>query len=198
MTSGERRGRKTGSRRNRLRTFVNTTGRRQSSSMRDDDPNVLPPSAARSRIMASVRQKGTAPELRVRAALTRLGLRYRLNVRGLPGSPDVANVARRFVVLINGCYWHRHRGCSKATTPTRNRAFWVDKFEANQARDARTLVALKRLGFSVCIVWECETRNEGALLKLLTKRLRSVLANLSSEEPEFSGGQRTTQPPPDY
>lgn len=111
---------------------------------------------ATSERMAGVRQQGTAPELAVRRSLSALGLRFRTENRDLPGSPDVANRKRKWAVFVHGCYWHRHEGCSKATTPKRNREFWVVKFEANVARDARARSELKKLGYDVLTLWECE------------------------------------------
>src|SRR5690348_570731 len=108
--------------------------------------------------MAEIRQAGTAPELAVRESLSRLGLRYRLNVRSLPGRPDIANLTKRFAVFVHGCFWHRHEGCRRTTTPTSNREFWEAKFTANRQRDQRAIEALEQLGFRVCVVWECETK----------------------------------------
>lgn len=125
----------------------------------------------RSRRMAEIRQAGTAPELAVRASLSRLGFRYRLNVRSLPGRPDIANLTQRFAVFVHGCFWHRHEGCRRTTTPTRNREFWEAKFMANRQRDRRTLEALKQLGFRVCVVWECETKET----EVLDRKLRECL-----------------------
>lgn len=109
--------------------------------------------------MAGIRQSGTAAELAVRAAATALGLRYRVRNGDLPGRPDLANRSRRWAVFVHGCFWHRHEGCSRTTTPARNRAFWVAKFEANIARDARAMAALSALGWAVVVVWECEAEN---------------------------------------
>jgi DNA mismatch endonuclease, patch repair protein len=128
----------------------------------------------RRRIMAAVPQAGTTPELLVRQVLSRLGLRYRLNVQGLPGRPDIANRRRLLAVFVHGCFWHRHEGCQLATTPKRNRQFWTKKFAANCVRDARNSAALRRRGYSVVVVWECETRK---LLKL-ESRLRRLVQEL--------------------
>jgi DNA mismatch endonuclease (patch repair protein) len=114
---------------------------------------------ATSERMAGIRQKDTAPELAVRRVLVAHGLRFRTHNRDLPGSPDVANRKRKWAVFVHGCYWHRHAGCSKATTPKRNREFWISKFEANVARDARARAELQALGFDVLVVWECEVRS---------------------------------------
>ena len=121
--------------------------------------------------MSRVRQAGTSPELDVRRTLRELGVRYRLNARTLPGSPDIANRARRLAIFVHGCFWHRHEGCARTTTPTRNRDFWLEKFAANEARDARNTAALRKLGYRVIVVWECETRDA----ELLRNRLKGAL-----------------------
>lgn len=126
---------------------------------------------ATSERMGRVRQKGTKPEQAVRTILTMLGLRYRLDNRDLPGSPDIANRSRGWVVFVHGCYWHRHKGCRLATTPTRNRDFWVAKFEANVKRDARVRRQLQALGYRVVTVWECQTRDADKVALRLTRLL---------------------------
>lgn len=121
--------------------------------------------------MGRVRQRGSAAELAVAALLRRLGAAYRKNVRRLPGSPDFANRKRRWAVFVNGCFWHRHTGCARATTPKANREFWLEKFAANRARDARAVRQLRRMGFRVLIVWECQVPTaEGRLSKILEPR----------------------------
>ena len=127
------------------------------------------PSAVRSQLMARVRQKGTAAELAVGAVLRRLGQCYRLNVRALPGSPDFANRSRKWAFFVHGCFWHRHPGCRRATMPKTNRQFWRSKFEANQKRDRRAIRLLKRIGFRVVTVWECETDRPDAVERKLSK-----------------------------
>jgi DNA mismatch endonuclease (patch repair protein) len=107
--------------------------------------------------MAGVRRRDTSPETRLRQHLHALGLRYRLENRDLSGSPDVANRSRRWAIFVHGCFWHRHAGCRRTTTPKRNRDFWRAKFERNQARDARVQRELRALGYRVLVVWECET-----------------------------------------
>jgi len=108
--------------------------------------------------LSRVRQRNTAPEVAVRQVLHRLGLRFRVKNTDLPGSPDIANRAARWAVFVHGCFWHHHEGCSRATVPKRNRAFWVEKFRANRARDERACRELRAMGFIVLVVWECESR----------------------------------------
>jgi len=113
----------------------------------------------RSRMMAGIRGKDTRPELMVRRALHARGFRYRLNVRSLPGTPDLVFPKRRAVVFIHGCYWHRHEGCRYATTPATNTEFWTSKFAANVARDARNVRDLRVAGWRVGIIWECALKD---------------------------------------
>jgi DNA mismatch endonuclease, patch repair protein len=112
----------------------------------------------RSEIMAAVRQRDTTPELRVRSTLHRAGYRFRLHRRDLPGSPDVVLPKHRLVVFVHGCFWHRHPGCKKATTPKANAEFWAAKFRRNVERDAEAVAGLEVLGWRVLTIWECETR----------------------------------------
>src|ERR1700674_5066845 len=118
-----------------------------------------PSDPRRSALMARVRQRGTAAELVVASALRSLGASYRLNVRTLPGSPDFANRTRRWAVFVHGCFWHRHAGCVRATVPKTNKKFWQTKFAANRVRDRRAIRMLRRSGYRVIVVWECEVEN---------------------------------------
>jgi DNA mismatch endonuclease (patch repair protein) len=114
-------------------------------------------------MMKRVRQKGTPAEKTVAEICRSLGLGYRLNVRSLPGSPDLANKTRRWAIFVNGCFWHHHTGCKLATIPTRNAAFWGQKFAANRKRDAAKIRQLRRAGFKTIVVWQCQTRDRRAL-----------------------------------
>jgi DNA mismatch endonuclease, patch repair protein len=119
--------------------------------------------------LGRVRQKDTKPEQVVRSILSELGARYRVRNRDLPGSPDIANRARRWAIFVHGCFWHRHLGCVRTTTPKRNREFWLSKFAANEARDARCAEELRAAGFRVLIVWECESETERSLATTLRR-----------------------------
>ena len=110
----------------------------------------------RSERMSRIRGKDTQPELALRKALHRLGLRYRLHGAGLPGRPDLVFPRYKTVVFVHGCFWHRHLGCSIATTPKSNTPFWLEKFEKNVARDVRVTKQLAEQGWAVFVVWECE------------------------------------------
>lgn len=111
--------------------------------------------AERSERMSRIRGKHTRPEVTLRKALHRLGMRYRLHSAGLPGKPDIVFPRYKAIVFVHGCFWHRHPGCSIATTPKSNTDFWLDKFQKNIARDTKVAQALELLGWRVFVVWEC-------------------------------------------
>jgi|GEM_PF-1697472 len=122
--------------------------------------------------MASVRRKGTEPEIVVRRAISYLGYRYTLHNKDLPGSPDLANRSHKWAVFVHGCYWHHHDGCFRATTPKSNTKFWLAKFEANKRRDVEALDALNRMGYAVATIWECECRSPELTRVALRRFLR--------------------------
>jgi DNA mismatch endonuclease (patch repair protein) len=126
----------------------------------------LTTSVERSLLMASVRQKGSAPELAVRAILRREGHTFKTNGKGLPGSPDIYAPWAKLAVFIHGCFWHRHRGCRACTTPKDHRDFWLEKFRQNVARDKRKVRQLRRLGYRVLTVWECQVKSLSKLARL--------------------------------
>ncbi|MGJ7531064.1 very short patch repair endonuclease [Variovorax sp. GB1P17] len=113
------------------------------------------PTPQRSRMMASIRGKNTRPELLLRSAMFAAGFRYRLHVRGLPGSPDLVFPKYRAVLFVHGCFWHRHDNCRYTTSPKSNEDFWRVKFEGNVSRDARNVAQLMEQGWRVATVWEC-------------------------------------------
>jgi DNA mismatch endonuclease, patch repair protein len=125
----------------------------------------------RSRMMSGIRGKNTLPELLVRSYLHRAGLRFRLHPRHLPGKPDLVLARHEAVVEVRGCFWHRHKGCRFATTPSSNRAFWERKFEENTSRDQMNSKQLLDMGWRVFTVWECEAR-EPRRLAVLVRRIR--------------------------
>lgn len=121
----------------------------------------------RSALMARVKGKNTKPEMIVRRLLFAMGLRYRVHRKDLPGSPDIVFPGRRKVIFVHGCFWHRHAGCRLASTPKTRVDFWQAKFDANLARDSSNIDALESLGWSVLVVWQCETRDLGTLSEKL-------------------------------
>jgi DNA mismatch endonuclease (patch repair protein) len=114
-------------------------------------------------MMARVRSKDTKPEMMVRRACWKHGLRYRLHDRTLPGHPDLVFRSRRLVVFVHGCFWHAHQGCARHTLPKTRPEWWAAKIARNQQRDAKVLAALASMGWETIVVWECEV---GDALKL--------------------------------
>ncbi len=127
--------------------------------------------AARTALMKRVRRTRTSAENRVAKALAAIGLRYRRNVRSLPGSPDFANKRARWAIFVNGCFWHHHTNCRLAGLPQRNSEFWRQKLADNRRRDAAKVKLLRAAGLRVRIVWDCQTRDSDALVL----RLRRVI-----------------------
>lgn len=125
----------------------------------------------RSERMSRVRGKNTKPELLVRRLVHGMGYRYRLHRRDLPGTPDLVFPGRGKVIFINGCFWHRHMDCVLARLPKSRNEFWQPKLTANAERDTRNIRALKRLGWGVLTIWECQL---GDVTKL-ANRIRRFL-----------------------
>lgn len=109
----------------------------------------------RSEVMSKVRSKDTRPELLVRRFLHARGFRFRLHRADLPGKPDLVFPSLGVVIFVNGCFWHGHEGCRRATIPATRTAFWTSKIASTKVRDAKALAALEAAGWTVRIVWEC-------------------------------------------
>ena len=126
----------------------------------------------RSWVMSRIRGRDTAIEVRLRSALHRLGFRFRKNVRGLPGTPDIVLPKYRTVVFVHGCFWHRHPNCKRATMPKSRVAFWRKKFERNSVNDRQHLRDLRKAGWRVVTVWECQIlKNLDTVAERIRKRL---------------------------
>jgi DNA mismatch endonuclease, patch repair protein len=125
--------------------------------------------AERSAIMAAVRTRDTAPELRVKKLLRSMRVRYSSTARRLPGKPDILLKDSRAVIFVNGCFWHGHPGCHRGALPASNVEFWARKISANRARDKRQERALRRMGYGVMHVWECELANEAKLARRILR-----------------------------
>lgn len=121
--------------------------------------------------MSRIKGAHTGPERLVRSLLHRMGYRFRLHRKDLPGRPDIVLPRYRAVVLVHGCYWHRHADCRLAYNPKSNRGFWETKFAENVSRDSRQYEELVALGWRVMIVWECETRDRDVLAAQLRRNL---------------------------
>lgn len=113
--------------------------------------------------MSRIREKNTKPEILVRSFLHRAGFRFRLHDRSLPGKPDIVLKKYKSVIFVNGCFWHRHEGCPKATTPKTRLEFWEAKFRGTVERDREQKDALEELGWRVICIWECELERSADL-----------------------------------
>jgi len=133
--------------------------------------------AKRSEIMSRVRNKRTSPEDSVAALLRQLGIRYRRNVRTLPGQPDFSIRSRDTVIFVNGCFWHGHLNCKRAKLPATNVEFWKNKIATNQRRDRRVRRQLRQRGWHVITIWQCRLRS----LEQVTRRLERLLQNTSED-----------------
>lgn len=122
----------------------------------------------RSQIMSAVRNADTKPEKTVRRILHRMGCRFRLHAKELPGKPDIVFRPKRKVIFVNGCFWHGHKGCSRSTLPDTNKEFWENKIGGNTNRDLINLKSLSNSGWKVLVIWECELKDFAQLeIKLL-------------------------------
>lgn len=128
----------------------------------------------RSARMALIRSKDTKPEMIVRCSLHRLGYRFRLHRRSLPGVPDLTFPSRRKVIFVHGCFWHAHEGCSIANMPKSRRDYWAEKFRRNKERDLSNIQLLRQDGWKVLTLWECETKAPERLARKLTHFLGPV------------------------
>ncbi len=125
--------------------------------------------AKRSEIMSKVRSTNTQPELLVRKFLFSEGLRFRLHQKNLPGKPDIVLKKYRAIVLVNGCFWHGHANCKRGKSPKSKQDFWIPKIEQNRKRDRLNVLKLKKQGWRVFIIWECQ---------LVASKRNSILSRL--------------------
>ncbi len=121
--------------------------------------------------MSRVRSRDTVPERTVRCIVTALGYRYRLNVKALPGHPDLVFRNRKKVIFVHGCFWHRHKGCALARLPKSRTDFGTSKFEQNRVRDLRNVRAIRKSGWHVLVVWECELK----VIRRVTSRIGAFI-----------------------
>ena len=137
----------------------------------------------RSRMMSGIRGKDTKPELVLRKALHRVGVRYRLHGTHLPGRPDLILPRRQAVIFVHGCFWHRHAGCHWCSTPASNSEFWAAKFERNRVRDSEVMDALHANGWRIGVVWECGLRAAS-----LDDTVERIMAWIRSGTADFESG----------
>lgn len=124
--------------------------------------------------MSRIKAKDTKPEIAVRSLLHRMGFRFRLHDKKLPGKPDIVLKKYKTVIFVHGCFWHRHTGCKDATMPKSNREFWENKFAANVKRFEYVSQQIKDIGWNVAVVWECEMKDIDKLEEKFVKTLKKV------------------------
>jgi DNA mismatch endonuclease (patch repair protein) len=150
----------------------------------------------RSRIMSSVQARDTKPEMVVRRALHSAGLRFRLHDSRLPGRPDIVFSSRRIAVFVHGCFWHRCPKCRNGAKSVKsNQGYWVPKLERNADRDAENQIKLRRAGWKVRVIWECETRSPGSLMRLVDYVRRGAAAHLDRKSHSAAIKRRPSDAP---
>jgi len=126
----------------------------------------------RSELMRGIRRKNTSPELVVRKLCRELGFSgYRLHKKSLPGCPDIAWGRKKVAIFVNGCFWHRHHCRKNRAVPESNSQFWANKFKRNRLRDAASIKSLRAMGWKVCVIWECELSDLGAVGRKIIQSL---------------------------
>jgi DNA mismatch endonuclease, patch repair protein len=126
--------------------------------------------------MGRISSRNTQPELKVRSVLHRMGFRFRLHVKVLPGKPDIVLPKWRTVVLVHGCFWHGHEDCCEGRLPKSNAAYWVPKLAKNRLRDIENLKKLRELGWGCVVIWECQTGSRKKLEECLRELMASAIA----------------------
>ena len=139
-------------------------------------------SRRRSELMANIRGRDTAPEQAVRKIAHRMGLRFRLYRKDLPGRPDLVLPKHRLAIFVHGCFWHQHEGCRYAHVPKTRTGYWEAKFARNMERDSENQESLRSLGWNVAVVWECEVGDEERVRQRLKAAIRSNVPNPDMEE----------------
>lgn len=140
----------------------------------------------RSRTMARIKSKNTVPEIFVRKIIFRLGFRYRIHQRRLPGNPDIAFASKKKVIFVHGCFWHSHKNCKKSTSPKSNTAYWIQKLKENTARDLYVKKQYKSMGWSLLVIWECQLDDPQRLETRINKFLSKEQINTTREPPDNS------------
>jgi len=126
----------------------------------------------RSRVMSRIKGRNTKPEIFVRSLIHRMGFRFRLHRRDLPGTPDIVLPRHHKIIFVHGCFWHGHRNCKRATRPTTNVEFWNKKIDKNIERDDHVMDDLQKGGWKVLVVWQCEIINSDELQRKLERFLQ--------------------------
>ena len=136
---------------------------------------------ARSLIMASISGQETKPEISARSFLFKQGFRFRKNVKSLPGKPDIVLPKYKSVIFVNGCFWHGHKKCKASTLPKTRKEFWTNKIKANIDRDKRTISELKKVGWKVIIIWQCEINTVIKREKRFEKLRKEITGSLMNK-----------------
>ena len=138
--------------------------------------------------MSHIRSRNTKPEVLLRKELHRLGYRYRINVRKLPGTPDIVLAKYRTCIFVNGCFWHGHKGCSKFVMPKTNESFWADKIRNNRERDLKNAMMLEATDWNVITIWECQLKKD--VLEETVSSIRKLLDDNRSSYAEYMADRR--------
>ena len=150
----------------------------------------------RHRCMSRIKGRDTKPEMLVRRYLHSRGYRYRVNVRKLPGTPDIVLRKYKTAIFINGCFWHGHEGCKYFVMPKSNSQYWQEKIERNKERDIKKRIQLRRLGWHTIIIWECQLKpkNRYTTLQALEQTLNKIflLNNGAKVTTEYSKEEEST------
>lgn len=121
--------------------------------------------------MSRIKGKNTKPEVTVRSLLHKMGYRFRLNRKDLPGKPDIVLPKYNTVIFIHGCFWHQHKNCSRSNIPKTNDKYWIPKLEKNILRDKQVIKNLRKLNWNVFVLWECEIKN----IKKIKREINRIL-----------------------
>jgi DNA mismatch endonuclease (patch repair protein) len=125
----------------------------------------------RSLVMARIKGSNTRPEMMVRSIVHRMGFRFRIHRKDLPGRPDIVLPKHRKVIFVHGCFWHGHEGCPRSARPSSNQGFWDNKLSGNVERDKRNLFELEKLGWKTLVLWTCEVKDRQRLQEVLNRFL---------------------------
>jgi DNA mismatch endonuclease, patch repair protein len=144
--------------------------------------------------MRLVRSKDTKPEIKVRSLLHCLGFRFRLHRKDLPGNPDIVLPKHFTVIFVHGCFWHRHKGCQEASMPATHQDYWIPKFKRTIERDKRNQEELRRLGWNIIVLWECEIKDVNRLADRLMATIISSKSNYSQTLSPFKMAAEAQKP----
>ncbi len=119
--------------------------------------------------MSKIRSKNTKPEKAVRKILDKLNIKYNIHTKILPGTPDISILEIKKIIFVNGCFWHQHKNCKRANIPKTNKEYWIKKLSRNIKKQNTDIKNLRKLGWSISVIWECQTKDETALIKKIKR-----------------------------